>query len=318
MNITPFAAIDIGSNTIRMIIAHRASGTPPWQILHYHHHIARLGDGVRKSGRLGEAGAARALSALHDLLARCQRFGVATDHIYATATAAVRQAENGQDFCRMVERECKILVRILSGDEEAALSLRGAATVLESEVRQSMLLFDIGGGSTEFITVRDGAITHAISRPLGVIRLVEEGLQSNPPTTEDWQCMRNLADAELDAVDASWAASPSSQQATKHLVGTAGTVTTLAAVAMDLHPYDAAAINRFVLKRAHFDQLKNTLCAMDLASRQAIPAIEQGRADLIIAGLVIIEAIFDRWGHTALRTVDSGLMEGVLSEALTG
>ncbi|MDX8408781.1 MAG: Ppx/GppA phosphatase family protein [Mariprofundales bacterium] len=309
----PMAAIDIGSNTIRMIIATPAAGTPPWQMLHYHHHIARLGEGVRQSGQLGQAGIARTLAALEDLTARCRHWQVAPENIFATATAAVRQAENGQQFCCQVKQVTGLQVRILSGEEEAALTLKGAKTVLESDVLASMLLFDIGGGSTEFTTVKDGAITSAISQPLGVIRLVEEGLRSDPPSADDWQIMRQLADDAVQRTEQSW---PPSHQIPQHLVGTAGTVTTLAAVAMEMEIYDADVVNRYQLDRSHFKRLMDTLCALNHDTRQAIPAIEAGRADLIIGGLAIIDAIFERWHHPTLRTVDSGLMEGVLAEAI--
>jgi len=310
------ASIDLGSNTIRLLIARADhSVTPPWQVVHYHHHIARLGEGVRASGSLGEAGMARALSALADLVARCHRFGVADEAITATATAAVRQSENGRDFCRRVAQDVGITIRILSGEEEAALALRGSRSALEPAVADQMLLFDIGGASTELIRVINGEMVDVISLPLGVIRLVEEGLQSDPPSANDWLKMRQIVDGELDAVAKQWQ-QPSSLPT--HLVGTAGTVTTLAAVELNMADYDAETINQHWMRRAAFDQLRADLCAMTHAQRQAHPAIESGRADLIVAGAAIVDAIFSRWDYSSMRCVDAGLMEGVLAEALEG
>ena len=309
------ASIDLGSNTIRLLIAREdPAGTPPWQVVHYHHHIARLGEGVRASGELGEAGMARALAALDDLVARCHRFGVADDAIYATATAAVRQAVNGRDFCRRVKEQTGIAIRVLSGEEEAALALRGSRSVLEPEVANEMVLFDIGGASTEFIRVVDGAMVDVISLPLGVIRLVEEGLHSDPPSDGDWAALRQLADRELDAVTRHW----KDGVVPRHLVGTAGTVTTLAATELGMARYDAEVINHHWMTRPAFDQLRRRLCAMTHAQRQAEPSIEPGRADLIVAGAAIVDGIFARWNHPTLRCVDAGLMEGVLAEAIAG
>ncbi|MDX8413183.1 MAG: Ppx/GppA family phosphatase [Mariprofundales bacterium] len=307
------AAIDLGSNTIRLLIARADSSvTPPWQVVHYHHHIARLGEGVRASGALGEAGMARALAALADLLARCHRFAVADQDITITATAAVRQAENGRQFCQRVAREIGPPIRILSGEEEAALALRGSRSVLESAVADQMLLFDIGGASTELIRVVDGKMVDVISLPLGVIRLVEEGLKSDPPSADDWAAMRQLADDGLNAVAQMWLQS----SLPTHLVGTAGTVTTLAATELNMAEYNADTINQHWMSRAAFDRLRSDLCAMNHAQRQAHPAIEAGRADLIVAGAAIVDAIFSRWNYQSMRCVDAGLMEGVLAEAL--
>jgi len=307
------ASIDLGSNTIRLLVARADySVTPPWQVVHYHHHIARLGEGVRSSGVLSAAGMARALSALTDLLARCHRFAVEDQNIAITATAAVRQSENGQQFCHQVAQQLGLSIRVLSGEQEAALALRGSRSVLEAAVADQMLLFDIGGASTELIRVIDGEMVDVISLPLGVIRLVEEGLQSDPPSANDWLTMRQIADGELDAVAQKW------QQSSlpTHLVGTAGTVTTLAAAELNMAEYDADIINQHWMRRAAFDQLRADLCAMTHAQRQAHPAIESGRADLVVAGAAIVDAIFSRWNHPALRCVDAGLMEGVLAESL--
>ncbi|MDQ6964086.1 MAG: Ppx/GppA family phosphatase [Mariprofundales bacterium] len=313
------AAIDLGSNTIRLLIVRPdSSRTPPWQVIHYHHHTARLGEGVRTNGMLGEAGMARALAALADLLARCHRFGVADKHIMATATAAVRHSDNGLQFCRQVASDVGITLRVLSGEEEAALSLRGSRCVLESEVAEQMLLFDIGGASTEFVRVLDGRMVDLISLPLGVIRLVEEGMQDDPPSAADWAAMRQLADGALATVEQRWQRSAASLQLPTNLVGTAGTVTTLAATEIGMAEYCADTINSHWMSRAAFNRLRQRLSALTNAQRQEIPSIEAGRSDLIVAGAAIVDAIFTRWSYKQLRCVDAGLMEGVLAEAIAG
>jgi len=310
------ASIDLGSNTIRLLIAQiDTAQTPPWKVLHYHHHIARLGEGVRASGLLSAAGMMRALSAVNDLVQRCHRFGVAAEDIYATATAAVRQSENGREFCQQVKESTGVAIRILDGNEEATLALRGSRSVLETEVANNMLLFDIGGASTEFIRVMNGKMVDVVSLPLGVIRLVEEGLKHDPPSADDWATMRQCVDQALHAVVHHWQDNP---QLPLHLVGTAGTVTTLAATALAMTNYDANIINHHWMSRPNFNTLRLRLCAMRHAQRQAIPSIEKGRADLIVAGTAIVDAIFSRWNYQTLRCVDAGLMEGVLAEAIQG
>ena len=308
------AAIDLGSNTFRLLIARpREAGAPgaPWRRVDYAHRIVRLGEGLHERGALGEAGMKRAISALRDFAAIIRTHGLDPKEARAVATAAMREAKNGEAFARRIERETGIRVRIIPGDEEAALSLAGAAAVLKPETRADMLLFDIGGGSTEFIRARDGQARDAVSRPLGVVRLVEACLRSDPPGEADYAAMKQAAAAHLSAVEQAWRATDGgAPRAPAHLVGTAGTVTTLAATEMELVPYDADAVNNHVMTRRAFLDLRDRLCAMTHAERQALPTIEEGRADLIIAGLAIVEAVMDRWGFDAMTVVDAGLLEG--------
>jgi len=171
-----------------------------------------------------------------------------------------------------------------------------------------MLLFDIGGGSTEFIRVDGNGIIDDISRKLGVVRLVEAHLKSDPPSAEDFEAMWQSATEHLAKVEAFW--EERSTHKPHHLVGTAGTVTTLMAVEMEMATYDAHRINNHRIDRDTFISLRDRLLIMTHAEREAHPAIEPGRADLLIAGLAIIEAIMKRWNYDALISVDAGLLEG--------
>jgi len=309
------AAIDIGSNTFRMLIAEPAGpgSITPWHTVHYTHRIVRLGEGLHHTGRLGDAGMQRALTAFNEFAALLKQHGVEPHEANAVATAAMREAGNGTEFRDQVERECGIRIRIIDGDEEAATSLNGACAVLTEETRHDMLLFDIGGGSTEFIRAADGKSRDAISRKLGVVRLVEAHLRSDPPSPEDYAAMVAAADAHLAEVEAFWG----DRDVTKHLVGTAGTVTTLAATELDLCPYDANVINNHRMPLATFMALRDRLLAMTHDDRQAIRAIEPGRADLIVAGLAIIEAVLTRWNFDELIVVDAGLLEGAWLGAIS-
>jgi len=307
-----YAAIDIGSNTFRLLIAEpAASGNPtPWNTLHCTHRIIRLGEGLHHSGRLAEAAMQRGMAALSDFAAQIARFDVPAAHIAATATAAMREAENGSVFRNAVATRTGIDIRMIDGETEARMSLNGASAVLFEDTRTDMLLFDIGGGSTEFIRASHGTCRDAISRKMGVVRLVEAHLHSDPPSPSDYSAMLATAHTHLANVEASWP----DQQPPTALVGTAGTVTTLAATALDLCPYDANIINNYRMSRLSFETLRDRLLAMDHTQRQAIRTIEEGRGDLIIAGLAITEAIMQRWHYDHMSIVDAGLLEGTWLE----
>ncbi len=307
-----FAAIDIGSNTFRMLIAEPAAGgcAEPWQTIHYTHRIIRLGEGLHHSGQLCEAAMQRAMQAFSEFAALLRQFNVPATHVAATATAAMREAANGDAFRARVAHETGIDIRIIDGETEARLSLAGAGAVLNVSTRADMLLFDIGGGSTEFIRVAHGRCRDATSRKLGVVRLIEAHLHSDPPSPSDYAAMVAAADAHLDDVERYWG----DHHAPAALVGTAGTVTTLAATELDLYPYDATQINNHIMSRPAFYALRDRLLAMNHAERQAIRTIEAGRADLIVAGVAIVEAVMQRWHYDQMVVVDAGLLEGAWLE----
>jgi len=303
-----YAAIDVGSNTFRLLIAEPSQnhdGTP-WQTICYTHRITRLGEGLHHSGKLSDAGMARALQALREFASLMQRFDISPSHTLAAATAAVREAENGMLFKNRVKAETGIDLNIFSAELEADTSLCGACAVLQPATTGDMLLFDIGGGSTEFIRARHGARRDAVSRKLGVVRLVEAHLHSDPPSPSDYRAMIAAASEHLNSVEAEW----TDRQPPTYLVGTAGTVTTLAATELDLFPYDASVINNHRMSKKTFLSLRDRLLALNHKERLKIRTIEAGREDLIVAGLAIIEAVMQRWHYDELTTVDAGMLEG--------
>ena len=304
------AAIDIGSNTFRMLIA-RAGDKQAWETVYYTHRIVRLGEGLHHTGLLSDAGMQRAMDAMREFAAIIRDHGLSPAATHAVATAAMREAANGEDLRQRMLEETGIAVRIIDGDSEAGMSLAGASAVLHRETRSDMLLFDIGGGSTEFVRAADGKLQDAISRKLGVVRLVEAHLHSDPPSPEDYQAMLRAADAHLAEVEAHWG----DGRIPKHLAGTAGTVTTLAAVHLDLHPYVVEKINNHRITLDEFFALRDRLLSLTHAQRQALPTIEQGRADLLVAGLAIIETIMHRWHYREMHVVDAGLLEGAWLES---
>lgn len=303
------AAIDIGSNTFRLLIAKPTVNkyvSPPWETACYTHRIIRLGEGLHHTGRLSAAGMQRATTALKEFADIIQDHGIRPGEAHAVATAAMRDAENGKDFSQRIRRETGLHIRIIRGKDEAAMSLAGATAVLESGTRSNMLLFDIGGGSTEFIRAQDGILCDAISCKFGVVRLVEAYLNTDPPDAGDYTAMLSACNRHLDDVEQCWG----DDRIPAHLVGTAGTATTLAAIHLDLAPYDADIINNHIITRSGFLALRDRLLNLTLVQRQAIRTIEKGRADLIVAGLAIIETVLTRWNYGKLIVVDAGLLEG--------
>jgi exopolyphosphatase/guanosine-5'-triphosphate,3'-diphosphate pyrophosphatase len=271
--------------------------------------VARLGEGLQQTGQLSDAGRQRGISVFAKVVAICAAHGMAAAHIKAVATAAIREASNGQDYVRHIAETLDLHIQVIDGQEEAKRSLLGAQTVLDKAVSQDMLLFDIGGASTEFNRVRHGALIDCFSEKLGVVRLTELYLKHDPPLASEYAAMKAHVQAHLTQLEALWG---EDKRCPTHLVGTAGTVTTLAAIVLNMDDYDAEMINNYHLSLRDFAHMRDELMAMTQAQRLAIPAIEKGREDVIIAGLAIVDAMFERWGYQAMITVDAGLLEGLL------
>jgi len=303
-----FAAIDIGSNTFRLMVAEVGDSDDPlpWKMVHYTHDIIRLGEGLHHTGELSDAAMQRGMAAFQHYAGLLVEYQVAADDVLAVATAAMREARNGKGFRQQVLDETGIDIHIVAGEKEAAMSLNGSCAVLKADTRNDFLLFDIGGASTEFIRALAGSSVDIISRKMGVVRLVEAHLHTDPPSASDYSALLDAARLHLAAVEGFWG----DGKIPKALVGTAGTVTTLAATVLDLCPYDADVINNYSMSRSKFETLRDRLLAMSQSQRQSVRTIEQGRADLIVAGLAIVEAVMQRWGFEDLIIVDAGLLEG--------
>lgn len=302
-----FAAIDIGSNTLRMMIAAPTEGSPPWRLVEHVQVITRLGEGLHRHGRLSAEAMARSIERLREFSARLKHHGVSQQRVYAVATAAVREAANGQAFLARLMKEAGIRAEVIAGDAEADLSLQGVCAALAENTCADFLLFDIGGGSTEFVRANHGMRVDAISRKLGVVRLVEAHLQGDPPPVRDYSAMLHVCRQHLAAVESFWG----DTHRPAHLVGTAGTVTSLAALHLGLDAYDANRVNNHAMPLADLMLLRDRLLRLTHQERAALPAIGEGRADLIIAGMAIVEAVMRHWRYRTLIAMDAGLLEGV-------
>ena len=305
--ITRVAAIDLGTNTVRLLVAEMTSGAAGWRTVLAEQRVTRLGEGVRTTGALGEAAAARTAATVVDYVARAQSAGAT--RVAIAATSAVRDASNGRAFVRDLERATGIEVRIISGEDEARLTLAGIVAGL-GRLPGVVVAFDIGGGSTEYMLARDSALVAAVSLRLGVVPLAERFPFPRPVDSARYTELRGVVQAQL----ARELPSTIATARVDTLVGTAGTVTTLAALDLGLAAYDPARVQGHVLTRAAIERQRRRLNALDVAGRAALPCLEPGRADLIVAGVAIVEATLDHLGAEQLTVSDWSLREGLVVE----
>ena len=244
-----------------------------------------------------------------EFVALAGRSGASEVHI--VATSAVREAGNREEFVARVKAATGQTVRVVSGEEEARLTLEGVAAWLP-ELRGSFVLFDIGGGSTELVQARGGRPIATRSLKLGVVPLAERFMDGGPVDWDRFRAMRCEIDGRLveDLGSELGAGSPSA------LVGTAGTVTALAALDLELAAYDPDRVQGHVLRRAVVERLLARLGALSVREREAVPCLERGRADVLIPGIAICLAIMDRLHHESLVVSDRGLREGILQSLL--
>jgi len=293
------AAIDCGTNAIRLLIAD-VTGDKLVDVAR-RMEIVRLGEGVDRTGMLAPAAIERTRRALLGYAAEIAELGVT--RVRMCATSASRDASNAQEFRDMVRGVLGVDPEVITGAQEARLSFLGAVQGLDAE--PPFLVFDLGGGSTEFVTgARD--VEHAISMDIGCVRMHERHLHSDPPTPSE------IAAAERDivaAVDAALAAVPGRDAPT--LVGLAGTVTTVAALALHLDSYDSARIHHSRIDAPSVARVTAELLAMTVAQRRALPVMHPGRADVIGAGALVLRIIMERSGHDAVIASEHDILDGI-------
>jgi exopolyphosphatase / guanosine-5'-triphosphate,3'-diphosphate pyrophosphatase len=302
------ATIDLGTNTVRLLVAEVESDGARWRVLDADQRVTRLGEGVAALRRLGEAPRVRTAAVVAEYVARARRAGA--ERLSIVATSAVREAANGRDFAADLERVTGVAVTVVSGNEEAVLTLAGVLAGLDDgrPAAGMSLVFDIGGGSTEYILARDGDLLTAVSLRLGVVDLAERYPFPGPVDWARFDAMRREIDARLttELPVAIRDARPG------RLVGTAGTATTLAALDLALPAYDPGRVQGHALERPGIERLLQRLGALTVAERGALPCLEPGRADLIVAGTAIVLATLDLCAADRLVVSDWGLREGIL------
>jgi exopolyphosphatase / guanosine-5'-triphosphate,3'-diphosphate pyrophosphatase len=293
------AAIDCGTNSVRLLIADVAAGR--LTDVARRMEIVRLGEGVDRTGRLAPEAVDRTRRALLGYAAEIAELGVT--RVRMCATSASRDASNAGEFRDMVRGVLGVEPEVVSGDEEARLSFTGAVQGLDAE--PPYLIVDIGGGSTEFVTGR-AETEHAISVDVGCVRMTERHLRSDPPTAAE------IAAAERDitaAVDAALAAVPGREART--LVGLAGSVTTVTALALQLPRYDATRIHHARVGHDAVATVTADLLAATVAERRALPVMHPGRADVIGAGALILRIVMERSGHDSVVASEHDILDGI-------
>lgn len=302
------AAIDLGSNTIRLLVAD-ADPARGLGMVHGEQVVARLGEGLSQSGVLRPEAMERALAAVRAYRDRARALGA--ERVLLVATAAVREAGNRDEFVGRLEAESYLEVRVASGDEEARLTLLGVASGLPPGAEPYCVL-DVGGGSTELIVARGVRYVSAVSLSLGVVPLVERFLHADPV---DWAEYSACAAYVADRLAAeAW---PEIRPlAPRLLVGTAGTMTTLAALDLGLGAYEPARVQGHRLTAEAIEALLYRLGELHVAERARLPCLEPGRADLVIPGIAVALGVLAGLGLDALVVSDAGLREGILLDAV--
>ncbi len=306
-----YAALDLGTNNCRLLIARESPAG--FRIIDAFSRIVRLGEGVGRDGRLSDAAIERTIDALKICAEKIRRRGVT--HGRHVATEACRRASNGASFLERVSRETGIDLEIISAAEEARLAVVGCAPLLEAPRRQA-LLFDIGGGSTELMWLRVGRgstprMVDLLSLPYGVVNLAERygGRQVGQ---ESYESMVEEVRAALAPFEEKHGIAAAIERGLVQMLGTSGTVTTLAGVHLDLARYDRALIDGCYLDFEALRAVSKRICAMSYEERAAHPCVGPERADLVIAGVAILEAICRAWPVGRLRVADRGVREGIL------
>lgn len=318
-----YAALDLGTNNCRLLIAEpRKHG---FKVVDAFSRIVRLGEGVSTNGALRADAMDRALEALRICRRKLDNRGV--KKVRMVATEACRSAENGQQFIDRVEEEANLKLEVLSRGGEAKLAVMGCAPLIDDR-DDGALLFDIGGGSSEIAWIdlkkrhkdQSRCVTECIvnwaSLPVGVVTLSERfgGVDVTPDVFE--RMVRCVDDMLVEA--GKWdVLDKAISSGRAHFIGTSGTVTTIAGIHLDLVRYDRRLVDGIWLHKGRIDEVMQTMLAMSYPERVDNGCIGQDRADLVLGGCAILEAIRRRWPCRRLRVADRGLREGILMEMMT-
>ena len=300
------AGIDIGTNTIRLLVAEVSSGL--FQERSSGRTITRLGQGLDRSGTLSPEAMERSLAALVEFTDQARLHSAAS--ISAVGTSALRNASNAAQFIAVVKERTGVSIRVITGEEEARLTLLGVNRALAGEGKNrlaSAVVVDIGGGSTEVIRTRPHSAATEASLPLGAVYLTERFIHHDPPTTEELGNIRKTVREELRRHQALIDRDPPAA-----LAGTAGTITTLAAMDQEMTEYEPGRINGYVLARVSLDKLIAKLATSTLAGRRAMKGLEPGREDIVLAGAIVAQEIMEQCRASEMLVSDWGLREGIV------
>jgi exopolyphosphatase/guanosine-5'-triphosphate,3'-diphosphate pyrophosphatase len=318
-----YAALDLGTNNCRLLIARPEERG--FRVVDAYSRIVRLGEGIEANRRLGDAAMDRAIDALANCHRKLAERGVERSRLIATE--ACRAADNGAAFIERVQSETGLILEIVNRETEARLAVAGCVSLVDREA-EGVILFDIGGGSSEIVWLdlrnRCGARGYALTRfirswislPIGVVNLAERhgGVHVTP---DIFEAMVDDASEHLKAFSLGAELSEAIASGAVHMLGTSGTVTTLAGVHFGLKRYDRRRVDGAWMENAQVSAMIDRLRDMPYEERVENPCIGADRADLVLAGCAILEAIRRRWTCSRLRVADRGLREGILTELMS-
>lgn len=297
-------AIDVGTNTLLALIVKRA---PSPRVLDDLGRITRLGRGVDAHGRLADDAIDRAMAALAEVVERARAHAVRTEDIRAVGTSAMRDAENRAVLVDRALRELGVVLEVIDGAREAALTFAGALPDAPSGEHRELTVVDVGGGSTEIARGRGGELERSVSLDVGSVRLFERHLRSDPPSRVQIDALIADVDAAIDRSDARCGGS---------LVALAGTACTVACVARGVHPFDARAVHGSALRVSDLRETAMRLAAMRIDERRATPGVPAGREDVVAAGALVLLRIAERAGVDRIEISDGGVRWGLALELL--
>ena len=296
------AVVDIGTNSTRLLLAEIEDGRVVAE-LERRTTVTRLGAGVDQDGRLADDAMQRVYTTLDEYRRLIDEHGA--DRAVAVLTSAVRDAANGQEFAATVRDRYGLEPDILTGDQEAALTFRGAMSERDPDDRTPTLVFDIGGGSTELVIGTGHEMSFHVSTQTGVVRLTERHIHTDPPTREELEALARDTRAILAA-----GAPEDLRRAVDHAIGVAGTATSLAAIAQRLEPYDPGKVHGYVIDRAETERILELLASLPLEQRREVPGLHPDRAPTIVAGVIILLEILALFGLDRVEISEHDILRG--------
>jgi exopolyphosphatase/guanosine-5'-triphosphate,3'-diphosphate pyrophosphatase len=303
------AVIDLGSNSFRLVVFLAGDGW--WKRTDEIYEPVRIGEGLANSGELGEQPIARALATLDVFAQFCEASGLHGDSVDAVATSAIRDARNAERFLELARERSGLSIRVLSREDEARY---GYLAAVNSTTLADGCVLDLGGGSLQLVRVADRLASASGSWPLGTVRMSEAFLPVNGPAKRrQIEALREHVGEQIAQAD--WLGGAGSAGG-ERLVGIGGTVRNLAAAAQRAAALPSNGVQGMVIEREALDRLIERLAALPAAERASVPGIKPARADIILAGAVVVRAVLEAGGFDGLETTEAGLREGVFFERL--
>jgi exopolyphosphatase / guanosine-5'-triphosphate,3'-diphosphate pyrophosphatase len=294
------ATFDVGTNTVLMLVS-ESDGEGKLTAVLERARITRLGKGVDRTGNLDPENSQRTLDTIAEFAEAARAVGA--EKILAVATSALRDAGDGADFIRRVKEQAGVELQVIPGLEEASLSSLAVKRSLNLPAARCLLIADIGGGSTELIRCESGGEIASMSLQLGSVRLTERIIRHDPPSKEEIEKLTATTDEQLAQLG--WVFHPDV------FVGIAGTVTTVAAVAMGMRDYHASRVHGHVLQRDEVAAIVKRLGEVTLAERKKIPGVLEARADVIFAGSLILQCVMQHFDIASVTVSDQGVRWGL-------